>query len=540
MRYSLAIIAFLILSIRLSAQETKFNKSDSLRGSLNKFRDNYDVYYYKLDLKITPEKKYIQGYNQIFIQALKPLRRIQLDLFENLAIDSVTFQGSSLPINRYKNAFWIDFPFTIQNNTRIDFKVYYQGSPVEADNPPWDGGFVWEKDSLGYDWVGVACQGLGASVWWPNKDHLSDEPDSMTLIYTVPDHLLCAANGQLVDHYAEKENFHTYHWHVSYPINNYNVTLNIGNYVYFSDQYQNGNNKPLDLNFYVLSYNKSKAKTHFKQINGMLEAYEHYFGPFPFWRDGYKLVETPYWGMEHQTAIAYGNDYQNNPFGFDFIIIHESGHEYWGNSVSAWDNGELWIHEAFTTYTEALYVEYWHGEQEAIDYLLTQKELIKNKQAILQPTGVNFNDWHDADMYYKGSWMLHTIRNIIHNDQKWFRLLKSMYRKYELSIVTSKDIIRYLNSRTSVNLSPVFEQYLNYTAPPILEYRIVSEKNRMYLQYRWKCDAQNFKMPIRIRIDGESRQLKPSSSKWRRIRIEENAEINWQTDYFYYIPVQNS
>ena len=524
----------------VNAQDIFFDRADSLRGSLNKFRDNFDVKYYELDLKVFPEKRSIRGSNLIYFQATENLKKIQLDLFSNLAINKVTYEDQKLSFEREGDAFWVNFPEEIKKNALINLKVYYQGQPIIAKNPPWDGGFVWAKDSANQHWIGVSCQGLGASAWWPNKDHLSDEPDSMRIICEVPEPLICVSNGQFVKKTKKNGSFNQYEWLVTYPINNYNVTLNIADYAHISDRYINNEGQQLPLNYYVLKSNEEKATSHFEQVKPMLRIFEHYFGRYPYWDDGYKLVETPYWGMEHQSAIAYGNNYENNEFGFDFIIIHESGHEYWGNSITTWDLGEMWIHESFTTYMEALFVEYRDGYQRSIDYLLMQKPMIKNNMAVMQPTGVNFNYWNDADMYYKGSWMLHSIRNVIDDDEKWFQLLYDLYQEHKHSIVTADDIISFMNVNTEHNLKPIFDQYLKHLKPPKLRYHLIEEDNELTLKYRWISPVADFNMPVKIRFGDEEYQwLKPSITwKIKKFYDKEATNLKFATELFYFTTEQ--
>ncbi len=533
MKKLVSIILFFIIGYAYP-QNIEFTRADSLRGSLTPLRTSFDVYYYDLLVEVIPEDQAIKGSNKIFFSVIHPTRRIQLDLFRNMAIDSILFNGENLPYEREENAFFINFPTELHGRQMIE--VFYHGEPVIAARPPWDGGFVWASHSDSIDWIAVAVQGTGASLWWPNKDHLSDEPDSMSISCTVPEGLVAVANGKLRDT-SVNQGKSTYQWFVNNPINNYNVSLNITNYSHFTDQYITGEGDTLLLDYYVLPHNINKANKHFQQVPGMLKVFEKLFGPYPFIDDGFKLVETPYWGMEHQSAIAYGNEYKNNEFGFDFIIIHESGHEYWGNSITTHDLGEMWIHEAFTTYMEALYVEEMSGYDSAILYLKKQQKLIKNNMAIQQPTGVNFKHWDDADMYYKGSWMLHTVRNVINNDSLWYKILYDLHQEFRLSIVTSEDIISFINNRTKQNLRPVFDQFLNYTDIPVLHYKITSTKNGVRLSYKWEAAAPGFQMPLLITVNGQPYQIQPTS-KWqkellRQVKIE---DIVLPLDKYYFIP----
>ena len=511
-----------------------FSRSDSLRGTLNKFRSVYDVTFYDLNLKVNPEQKSISGANAIHYTVLQDFKKIQVDLFANMHIDSVTTENHKLSFEREGDAVFIDFPSSQQKGTKGVIKVYYGGNPIVAERPPWDGGFVWQKDANGTDWVGVACEGIGASLWWPNKDHLSDEPDSMRITCAVPDGLMCVANGNLIHTEKLKEGYRSFTWSVQYPINNYNVSLNIADYAHIQDVYHSADGEALALDYYVLKYNEAKAKEHFTQVHEMLACFEKSYGQYPFWDDGYALVETPYWGMEHQGAIAYGNDYQNNEFGFDFIIIHESAHEYWGNSISVNDHAEMWIHEAFTTYAEALYLECKDDYPTAIRYLLTQKSKIQNKQVILGPLGVNYGGWEDADMYYKGTWMLHSIRNTLNNDTLWHATIKKLYQHFAYKHVNTEDIISYMSKATGYDLQPIFDLFLHYTEIPKLEYRIrKARKGKYTLEYRWNTSVEGFNMGMKYHdANGESNVIYPTDS-WQQVTID-SKKLAFAESLFYF------
>lgn len=516
-----------------------FSRSDSLRGTLNEHRAAYDVTFYDLNLKVDPRQKFISGYNTVHYEVVQDFEMIQVDLFANMQIDSITTANQTLPFVREGDAVFIEFPAIQPKGTSNHITIYYKGNPIEAERPPWDGGFVWQKDATGKDWIGVACEGIGASLWWPNKDHLSDEPDSMKITCAVPDGLMCVANGNLINTEKSREGYQQFTWRVQYPINNYNVSLNIADYAHIRDVYQSAEGEELALDYYVLKYNEGKAKEHFKQVHEMLACFEHSYGKYPFWDDGYALVETPYWGMEHQGAIAYGNDYQNNEFGFDFIIVHESAHEYWGNSISVNDHAEMWIHEAFTTYAEALYLECKGDFPTAIRYLLSQKPKIQNSQVILGPLGVNYNGWEDADMYYKGTWMLHSIRNTINNDSLWFATIKNMYQHFAYQHVSSADIISYMSKATGYSLQPIFELFLSHTVVPKLEYRIrKGRKGKYALEYRWNTPVDGFNMGMRYTSDdGESVLIYPNNT-WQQTTIPSQRELKFAKELFYFDAVE--
>ncbi|QHV96057.1 M1 family metallopeptidase [Spirosoma endbachense] len=511
-----------------------FSHADSLRGSLRPERTCYDVTFYDLSLSVDPTTKRITGTNTIRYKAVRSFRRMQIDLFANMAIKSIQQNGKSLAYTRDGNAIFITTNDTQPAGQIRELTITYSGSPKIALNPPWGGGFVWRTDTTtakSPDWITVACEGTGASLWWPNKDHLSDEPDSMRIRCRVPAGLTCVSNGKLISQQPTQDGHQTeWTWFVHYPINNYNVTLNITDYAHIADTYTARDGQKLALDYYVLPGNVQKAKIHFEQVKTMLGCFEKYFGKYPFWRDGYKLVETPYWGMEHQSAIAYGNHYYNNPFGFDFIIIHESGHEYFGNSLSCADHAEMWIHEAFTTYAEALFVEYTQGKTEAVDYLNTQRKLIRNKFPMLGPLGVNY-DQEDTDIYFKGTWMLHTIRNAVGDDAKWFAALKALTTEKRLSIVYTDEIVDFLSKKTEVDLKPLFNQYLRHPNLPSLEYKINAKNtSELILSYRWVADADGFNLPVTVRVgQGKWQTIRPTSD-WKTTTVNTTGTVAINVD----------
>ena len=499
--------------------DLEFTAADSLRGMLSPERSCYDVGYYELYLDVNLEKRFLDGKVNFHFNAVEDFSLLQFDLFENLAIDKISFEGNSLDFNRKGNAVFVRFPKRIKQGAHSHFSVEYSGSPIEAESAPWDGGFVWKKDDEDRDWVGVACEGIGASLWWPNKDHLSDEPDSMLIAVTVPKTIFCASNGNLESVNDVGELKREYQWKVSYPINNYNVSINIGHYEHFKEEYIAADGESLDLDYYVLDYNLKKAKLHFKQVPQVLKSYEHYFGKYPFWEDGFALVETPYLGMEHQSGIAYGNKYMRGYLGggipshmdWDYIIVHETGHEYWGNSISVRDHAEMWIHESFTTYMEALFVEYTYSYQEAVDYLGMQKSYIRNMRPMVGPMDVNFSAFGSSDHYYKGSWVLHTLRNVIEDDELWFDILKSFYQENQISNITSSDFIEYVNEKTGRDFTYFFDQYLYKAKIPVLQYKIEPKGEDLVVHYKWKRGLKDFKMKIKMGIPGAYKSVSPKS-----------------------------
>lgn len=517
-----------------------FTKADTLRGMLRPERSCYDVTFYDLSVKVDVDKHYLSGYVDIFYKAKSDFNRLQIDLFANMQLDRILFQNKELKFQRVENAVFVDFPKQ-KSGTQGNFRVYYQGAPAEAQNPPWDGGFVWAKDDKGNPWVGVACEGDGASLWWPCKDHLSDEPDSMSIRVEVPNGLTCVANGNLRGTYRIGD-YTRYDWFVSYPINNYNVSVNIAKYTYFSDVYTAKDGQKLSLDYYVIPSNARKAKEHFKQVQQVLACYEYYFDKYPFWKDGFALVETPYLGMEHQSAIAYGNKYMRGYLGgmipkgqdWDYIIVHETGHEYFGNSISCNDIAEMWIHESFTTYMEALYVEYTYGYKQAVAYLLSQRQYIHNQQPILGPKDVNWDDWDGSDHYYKGAWILHTLRNTMQNDAQFFALLKNFYNKYKLSNIHTEDFVQYVNEATGRNYTAFFEQYLQYPELPTLWYKLKNTDTGLEVSFKWEAAVAGFDMPVLVGKP-DTYQLIYPTTQWKTVHLKglTAQEFNVPMELFY-------
>ncbi len=452
-----------------------------------------------------PRKQSIAGYNDMSFRCLTDFDSLQVDLFNNFKIDSIISDNKLLNYRRIGNAIFIQLDGKAGAFKSI--RVYYDGKPQRAVTPPWDGGFVWEKDIQGSDWIGVACQGTGASCWWPCKDHQSDEPDSMRITITHPIGLTCVCNGQKEKETTVQSKKHVT-WRVTYPVNNYNVTINIADYVYFTDTVITGGIK-LPLEYYVLSYNLEKAKQHFKQVPLILGCYENYFGPYPFVRDGYKLVETHYWGMEHQSCISYGNAYLNTALGFDFIILHETAHEWWGNQLTAADNADMWLHEGFGTYAEALYVECTKEPEEVNRYMKNMRWRIQNKFPVVGPYGVNYQGIKsDNDMYFKGAWVIHTFRALIQDDKRFLIWLKSLQTHFAFKECSTALFIQYTNQFFGEDYTAFFNQYLMNKDIPELEYGISKNK----LTARWKCENKDFKMPVYFIINNEAHRLPVSTT----------------------------
>ncbi|SHF86924.1 Peptidase family M1 [Salegentibacter echinorum] len=506
----------------LSDKDGKYTEADSLRGSLRPERA-FDVQKYHLKLKVEPEKQFISGSNSISFIAEENLKTIQIDLFENMKVDSILQQGKKLDYNRKHNAVFIDLKEKIETDEKGEIQFYYSGNPIVAKNAPWDGGFVWDKDKNGDPWVGVAVQGTGASLWYPNKDHQSDEPEEVQLDIAVPNGLMNVSNGQFLGEKDLGNGFTEWSWKTVNPINNYNVMINIANYEHFHDTYKN-----LDLDYYVLPYNLEKAKKQFAEVKDIMACFYEKMGPYPFEEDGFKLVETPYLGMEHQSAVAYGNEYMMGYKGtdlsgtgiglkWDFIIIHESGHEWYGNSITAKDIADMWVHEGFTSYTESIYIECRWGKDDALEYLKGLRDNIENKETVIGDYGVNAEG--SGDMYYKGSNLLNTIRSIYNDDGLWWNTLRDYTATFKHQLVNTQQVEDFFNHATKVDLQPVFDQYLRHTDLPKLEFRKKDGKT----QARWVADVENFKMPVDIFIKGVEKRIYPSKN-WQT--LDGNPDLN--------------
>ena len=519
----------------LFAQET-FTRKDSLRGGLQYGKGNYDVLRYDLNIKVNIDEKSISGYNDItFKAAINKTKNIQIDLFENMVIDSIVFNNQQIPFTREYNAVFLTFPQFLVQKFEKKIRVYYSGKPTIAKRAPWDGGFVFSNDKQGKPWVGVACQGDGASLWFPCKDSQSDEPDNgVSIKVAVPNGLMNVSNGRLIGSEDLKNGYTRWDWEVKNPINNYDITVNIADYAHIHDTH-NG----LDLDYYVLKENEEKAKTHFEEVKPMLDCFESKFGKYPFAEDGYKLVETPYLGMEHQSAVAYGNGYQKGYRGtdlsdtgigllFDFIIVHESGHEWFGNSITSKDVADMWIHEGFTCYSESVFLECQYGYEKAQTYINGLKRNVLNDKPIMGQFGVANEG--SSDMYYKGALMLNTIRHILNDDAKWWKLLLSYSEKFRHRIIDNRMVVAYFERETGLNLKPVFNQYLKYKNIPVLELKVTKK----LLEYRWKTEEPNFAMPIDIKIKGKETRLQPTN-EWQKstFKVKKMKEVEVLTNEFF-------
>ncbi|HUH28666.1 M1 family metallopeptidase [Gelidibacter sp.] len=484
------------------AQNHTFTKQDSLRGSITPERAWWDLTYYHLDISVDPSTKSIKGKNSVHYKVLEPDSVLQIDLQAPLIITKVTQNDKELEVRTDGNAHFITLKNDQKKGSLQSLDVYYEGQPQEAKRAPWDGGFSWKKDDNGNDFIATSCQGLGASVWWPNKDHMYDEVDSMLISVRIPKALMEVSNGQLRRIEDHKDGTKTYNWFVNSPINNYGVNVNIGDYVHFSEDYK-GEKGLLKMDYYVLKDNLEKAKKQFKDAPRMMEAFEHWFGPYPFYEDGYKLVEVPYLGMEHQSSVTYGNGYENGYLGrdlsgtgwglkFDFIIIHESAHEWFANNITYKDMADMWIHESFTAYAESLFLEYFYGKKAGAEYVIGTRQGIQNDAPIIGP--YNVNQPGSGDMYYKGANILHTLRQWINDDEQWRQILRGLNKTFYHQTVTTEQIENYISKTSGIDLSAFFDQYLRSTMIPNLEYEIKDQQ----LKYRWTNSVDKFEMPVQV------------------------------------------
>ncbi|PKB18630.1 M1 family metallopeptidase [Flavobacterium sp. 5] len=515
------IFIFLLAGLTTNAQgllntsETNFTHQDTLRGSITKERAWWDLKYYHLDIKVNSTEKTITGSNTISYTVLSENNKMQIDLQEPMQIYKVTQNGKEQKFVRNGNAFFIELSTFQKVGETKEIVISFGGKPKEAVKPPWDGGITWKKDKNGKDFIASSCQGLGASVWWPNKDHMYDEVEGMTISVNVPKNLTDVSNGRLINAKELKDGTKTYTWIVKNPINNYGVNINIGDYTTFSEKYK-GEKGDLDCIYYVLKENLVKAKKQFKDVPKMLKVFEHWFGPYPFYEDSYKLVEVPYLGMEHQSCVTYGNGYTNGYLGsdlsgtgwglkFDFIIVHESGHEWFANNITYKDIADMWIHESFTCYSESLFLEYYYGKDAGAEYVRGIRKNIENDKPIIGHYNVNSEG--SGDMYYKGSNMLHTLRQLVNDDVKWRNILRGLNSTFYHQTVTTKQIEDYLSQQTGMDLNPFFNQYLRDTRIPTLEYTFKEN----ILKYRWINSVSGFEMPVKVIINGTEVSLNPTS-----------------------------
>jgi aminopeptidase N len=532
-----------IVDAQYTVPATKvFTRQDTLRGSVTPQRAWWDLTYYHLDIEVNPSDSTIRGTNTVTYRVLSPARVMQIDLQEPMSLKSAYQDGVSLSFTREGNVYWIDMAAKQEKGKVYSVVLTYSGKPRVARRPPWDGGITWKHDSQGLPFVASSCQGAGASLWWPCKDHMYDEPDSMLISVNVPGNLMDVSNGRLRSIIKNrKNNTKTYNWFVSSPISNYCVNINIADYAHFSEVF-NGEKGPLDCDYYVLKEDLAKAKEQFKQVPKMLKAFEYWFGPYPFYEDSYKLVEAPYLGMEHQSSVTYGNGFRNGYRGtdlsdsgwglkFDFIIIHESAHEWFANNITDADIADMWIHESFANYAESLYTEYYYGKEAGREYVLGTRRLIRNERPIIGIYNVNYEG--SGDMYYKGGNMLHTLRQIVNDDNKWRSVLTGLNKDFYHQVVTGAQVEKYLSEKTGINLQKFFDQYLRDIRIPVFEYFVKGNE----LTFRWNNCVSGFDMPLRIYVSGKAMDISPKTMPTTIKLDSEKATI--KVDPGYYVATLN-
>lgn len=517
--------------VNAAERKLQFTRADTLRGSYGPHRANNDLLFYDLDVRLNIAEKYLSGSNLIRFKMLKDEARVQIDLFDNMKVDSILFKGKVLAFTREFNAVFIDFPATLQAGETYEIVFHYSGYPKETGR---FGGIAFKQDSLGNPWIYTACQNTGASLWWPNKDQQPDEVDSMNIRIAVPSELSAISNGRFQNKTDLGDGYTRWHWRVHYPINNYSVSLNIAKYTHFSETLG-----ALTQDYYVLPYHLEAAKRQFRQVQPMNECFQKYFGPYPFMKDGFKLIEVPYSGMEHQSAVSYGNLFKNGYLGrdwtgvgvstkFDFIIIHESGHEWFGNSVTANDVSDAWIQEGWCTYAEGVYVECMFGYEDALKYVNGYKSKVANQEPIIGPTAVNH--WPTQDQYFKGALFLHTLRNVVADDEKWWAMLRDYAERFKYKNIFTTEVINFFNAYFKRDFSAIFEQYLYHASLPKLQVKFGANE----VSYRWQAEVEDFNMPIKILGNGELRMIHPTA-QWQKEKRAGLTKENWQaaTDLFY-------
>ena len=513
-----------------------------LIGNLNEYRSSYRVSFYDINIDFDIENKSLDGFVKIKAKSMRDLNKLQIDLAENLDIEKITHKNQILSFSREYDAVLINFTSTIKKNSMFEFTVFYKGIPQSADNPPWDGGFTWTKDKDGRDWIAVSCEGEGARIWWPNKDHITAEGDSVRMAYTVPSNLVAVGNGKLrnVKDLGDKT---TYEWFVSNPINNYNISVQIGNYVAVQDTFLKDNDTHF-MNHYVLDYNKELASNFFPQSKEVIRFYEKYFGDYQWYDDGYKLIEVPYLGMEHQSAVTYGNGFsiyngvrsKSWPmYGvIDPLIIHETGHEWFGNSVTASDPTHIWIHEGLQVYSESIYFEdKFKSYEVGVHYLNTIKDRIVNEIPIVG--NENENHWAlHGDTYMKGAWVMHTLRSVIDDDEIWFKILKEFMTENAKGFANTKNFFDKVKEKTGKDYWYFAEQYFYSPLQPVLEYYQTNHE----FYYRWNNINENFEMPIDMLINGSSKRVYPTK-EFKSLEISKHSQIEVM-DWKFYVKTSNT
>ncbi|MCP9770816.1 M1 family peptidase [Lacihabitans sp. LS3-19] len=526
---------FFVLIYSLGFSQKKFTLDDTLRGSITPERAWWDLQYYALNVKVEPKNKFISGFNIVKYKVLTPSQTLQIDLQSPMFISRIEQDGENLSFTKKgQNAYFIRLKKAQIAGDIEEIKVYFSGKPLVAKRAPWDGGFSWTKDKNGKDFIATSCQGLGSSVWWPCKDHMYDEVDSMRISVTVPDSLRDISNGRMEKMCISSDGLRTTDWVIKNPINNYGVNVNIGNYVNWGETFD-GEKGPLSVDYYVLPQNLDKAKKQFLEVPRMLKAFEYWFGPYPFYEDGYKLVEVPYLGMEHQSSITYGNKFKNGYLGrdlsgtgwgskWDFIIVHESGHEWFANNITYKDIADMWIHESFTNYSETLFTEFYWGKEAGRDYVIGTRSNIQNDAPIIGIYDVN--ERGSGDMYYKGGNMIHTIRQVINDDEKFRQILRGLNSNFYHQTVTTAQIENYISEQAGIDFSKVFDQYLRGTKIP----KLAKKVSKGLISFRWENVVAGFNMPVKVTIDDKEQFIYPTTD-WKKIKgnkisVDRNFYIN--------------
>lgn len=527
MRIFTLLLLSVVASTTLLSQDNRFTRQDTLRGTITPEREWWDLIHYHLDIAVTPSDSTISGKNTITYKVLSEPQRMQIDLQPPLRIDSVVQAGKVQPAVRDGKAWFVELTADQHVGETNEVVVWYSGKPRVAVRPPWDGGMTWRFDDNGNPFAASACQGIGASVWWPCKDHMYDEPDSMRISVRVPPGLMNVSNGRLEQTEVHADSSRTFHWVVRNPINNYGVNINIGDYVHFADTFP-GEKGPLSCDYYVLRGDLEKAKDHFGEVHRTLAALEHWYGPYPFYEDGYKLVQAPYLGMEHQSSVTYGNGFDFGYLGmdlsrsgwgmkFDFIIVHESAHEWFANNITYRDMADMWIHEAFASYGESLFLEFYYGKDAAAEYVTGTRANVANARPIIGTYGVNHEG--SGDMYYKGANMLHTIRQVLDDDDQWREMLRGLNREFYHQTVHTEQIETYISNAVGRNLTPVFDQYLRDVRIPVLQY--YWQDNVMH--YQWVNCVPDFNMPVKIWV-GKTDVWLDANTEWSTHTFEKPAK----------------
>lgn len=541
---STLVLALVPLSAGAQGPHPIYTHADTLRGTNGPARSWWDVTFYDLHVRVNPADSTIGGRTGITYRVLQPSQLMQIDLQQPMVVDSMVQDNRALRYRRDGNALFVTLAAAQRAGTSHLVTVYFHGKPRAALRPPWDGGYIWQHDSLGNRWVATANEGLGASAWWPDKDYLGDEPDSQRIAVTVPDPMIDVSNGRLRDITRNADGTTTYEWFVTEPINNYDVEVNAGTYTHFSDLYQ-GEDGALTMDFWPLAYHREAAEKQWAQATSMMKCFEHWFGPYPWYADGYKLIEAPHLGMEHQSGVAYGNHFENGYLGrdlshtglglaWDFIIVHESAHEWWGNSLTMKDQADMWVHESFANYAEAIYEECQQGKAAGARYVIGVRQNIRNDTPIVPAYGVNAEG--SGDMYYKGGNMLHTIRQIVNDDEKWRGILRGLQSTFRHQTVTGQQVEAYISHQAGLDLSTVFEEYLNTTMVPELDYRF----NGSTLSYRWANVVPGFDMPVKVTLAPDRYTFITPTTQWQTAPTTLASPADFKVDQNFYVTAKDA